>query len=501
VLINLAFALLAPIAADKLPVRPPIEVGMSAERLANIDRVVRRGLSAGGYPGAAVVVGRAGALALQRGYGRLGWTSGSPAVSPDQTIYDLASLTKVVATTTAAMILYDEGRLDLDEAVATYLPAFSGGPKDHVTVRQLLTHHSGLPAGKQLWRLALNPEQARKIVLETPLNCNPGSCFLYSDLGADVLGWVVEEIAGQSLDVFLNERLFEPLGMGDTFFNPSLKLQSRIAPTEVSPPRGYPLKGEVHDENAFALGGVAGHAGLFSTASDLAVFAEMMLNGGVYDGVRIVSDSTVARFTARTAGTRALGWDTADGDGGSGEYLSSRAYGHTGYTGTSIWIDPDRDMFVILLTNRVHAARARRPAKVISDVRADLSDAAALAVIEGVDVIPAMPVSFRADRADGWNPAVRRSRPRRSVKKRPVRKPTVRKATAKKPTSSKATAKKPTASKATAKKPTASKATAKKPTTSKVTPKKSTASKTTAKKPTAKKVTTKKPTAKEPSSG
>lgn len=464
-LFNLAFALLAPIATDKLPVRRPIEVGMSAERLANIDRVVRRGLSAGGYPGASVVVGRRGAVALQRGYGRLGWTTNSPAVSPDQTIYDLASLTKVVATTTAAMILYDEGRLELDEPVVTYLPAFSGGAKDYVTVRQLLTHHSGLPAGKQLWRLALNREQARKIVLETPLACHPGSCFVYSDLGADVLGWVIEEIAGQSLDVFLNERLFEPLGMGDTFFNPSLNLQSRIAPTEVSPPRGYPLKGEVHDENAFALGGVAGHAGLFSTASDLAVFAEMMLNGGVYEGVRIVSDSTVARFTSRTAGTRALGWDTADGDGGSGEYLSSRAYGHTGYTGTSIWIDPDRDMFVILLTNRVHAARARRPAKVISDVRADLADAAALAVIEGVDVVPAMPASFRADRADGWNPAVRRARPRRSAK-RPVRK-TTRKATAKKPTA-----------KATAKKPTA-----------KVTPKKATVRKATAKKPTAKKVT------------
>ena len=187
----------------------------------------------------------------------------------------------------------------------------------------------------------------------------------------------------------------------------------------------------------------------------------MMLNGGIYDGVRIVSDSTVARFTARTAGTRALGWDTADGDGGSGEYLSDRSYGHTGYTGTSIWIDPDRDMFVILLTNRVHAARARRPAKVISDVRADLADAAALAVVEGVDVIPAMPASFRADRADGWNPAVRRSRPRRATSRRTTRKKTTSKATSaakkkvtpkKKATSTKAR----TTAKATAKKPTRS---------------------------------------------
>ena len=385
---------------------------MSAERLSNIDRVVRRGLSAGGYPGAAVVVGRRGAAVFERGYGHLGWTSGSPSVVPEQTIYDLASLTKVVGTTTAAMILYDEGRLSLDAPVSSILPAFGGGLKDRVTVRMLLTHHSGLPAGKELWRMALNRQQAKDIVLASQLICNPGDCFVYSDLGADVLGWVVEAVAGQSLDALLAERVFGPLGMSDTRFNPAATLQSRIAPTEVSPPRGYPLRGEVHDENAFALGGVAGHAGLFSTASDLAVFAEMMLNGGVYDGVRIVSDTTVARFTARTAGTRALGWDTADGDGGSGQYLSPRAYGHTGYTGTSMWIDPDRDMFVILLTNRVHAARARRPGKVIADVRADLADAAALAVVDGVEDVPTMPASFRADRADGWNPSVRRSRGR-----------------------------------------------------------------------------------------
>jgi CubicO group peptidase (beta-lactamase class C family) len=447
VLIPLTFALLNAVAADRLPVRPPQEVGMSAERLANIDRVVRRGLSAGGYPGAAVVVGRRGAAAFQRGYGRLGWTSGSPSVSPEETIYDLASLTKVVGTTTAAMILYDEGRLDLDAPVITYLPAFGGGAKDRVTVRQLLTHHSGLPAGKQLWRHALTREQAREIVLASELVCSPGNCYIYSDLGADVLGWVVESIAGTTLDQFLALRVFEPLGMVDTRFNPSHELQTRIAPTEVSPPRGYPLRGEVHDENAFALGGVAGHAGLFSTAADLAVFAEMMLNGGVYGDVRIVSDSAVARFTSRTSGTRALGWDTADGDGGSGEYLSSRAYGHTGFTGTSMWIDPDRDMFVILLTNRVHAARARRPGKVISDVRADLADAAALAVVEGVDEVPVMPASFRADRADGWNPAVRRSRSSRRSRSARARSATTKKrvvstrtvsAKAKKPTTTRA---------------------------------------------------------------
>jgi len=202
--------------------------------------------------------------------------------------------------------------------------------------------------------------------------------------------------------------------MDDTFFKPADSLRDRIAPTEVNPPRGYPLRGEVHDENAFALGGIAGHAGLFSTASDLAVFAQMMLNGGEYGGTRIIADSTVTLFTTRAARTRALGWDTCAGDGSCGKYLSERAYGHTGFTGTSLWIDPDRDMFVILLTNRVHAARARRPAKVIADVRADLSDAAALAVMDYGDGMLEMPAKFRADRAIGWNRPERVARSRHS---------------------------------------------------------------------------------------
>ena len=409
-LVQLALALATLVAVtEKLPLRSPKSVGMSAERLATISRVVRRGLDAGGYPGAAVVIGRRGAAVYEKGFGRLGWTKDAAEVDADRTIYDLASLTKVVGTTTAAMILYDENRLDLDAPVSRYLPTFTGGAKDLVTVRHLLTHRSGLPAGRELWRMASSVDQAKRIVLETPLACQPGACYVYSDLGADVLGWVVEAIAGQRIDHFLAERVFGPLGMNDTFYNPPDSVRYRIAPTEVSPPRGYPIKGEVHDENAFALGGVAGHAGLFSTAADLAVFAQMMLNGGSYDDVRIVSDSAVSLFTRRTAGTRALGWDTAEGQGGSGEYLTESAFGHTGYTGTSLWIDPDREMFVVLLTNRVHAARARRPAKVIADVRADLTDAAALS-IEDMDQVLTMPASFRADRADGWNPAVRRTR-------------------------------------------------------------------------------------------
>ncbi len=395
---------------DGLPIKAPTAVGMSAERLETIDRVVQRGLDAGGYPGAAVVVGRKGATVWQKGFGHLGWTADSPAVDPDQSIYDLASLTKVIGTTTAAMILFDEGKLVLDEHVSHYLPTFTGGEKDQITVRMLLEHRSGLPAGRDLWRHAHTPDEARQLVLDTPLEYRPDHGQIYSDLGADILGWVVEAAAGQPLDRFLADRVFTPLGMHDTGFRPSDSLVYRIAPTEVSPPRGYPIRGEVHDENAFALGGVAGHAGLFGTANDLAVFAQMMLNGGIYDSTRIIADSTVKLFTARASGDRALGWEVADGTHGAGSYLSTGAYGHTGFTGTSIWIDPEREMFVILLTNRVHAARAKRPAKVIADVRADLADAAALAVTDANLAVAEMPTSFRADRAVGWNRAVRAAR-------------------------------------------------------------------------------------------
>ena len=405
-------------AGDGLPSVAPRAVGMSAERLARIDRAVERGIAAGGYPGASVVVGRKGAAVWEKGFGRLTW-SGDARVVPSRTIYDLASLTKVVATTTAIMILWDEGKLRLDDPVARYLPAFAGGAKSTVTLRHLLTHRSGLPAGRDVWRIARSPEEARQVVLDTELmpGCRPGQCFEYSDLGADLLGFIAEAVSGERLDAFMNRRVYTPLGMTDTEFRPSWTLRDRIAPTEVTSPRGYPLRGEVHDENAHALGGIAGHAGLFSTATDLSIFAQMMLNRGAYNGVRIVSDSAVRYFTARAAGTRALGWDTCGGQGSCGKHLSPRAFGHTGFTGTSLWIDPDREMFVILLTNRVHAARARRPSKVITDVRADLADAAALAVMDYGDPI-AMPRAFRSDRAVGWNqPSYRETRSARKASK------------------------------------------------------------------------------------
>ena len=439
---------------DGVPAKSPKSVGMSAARLTAIDRVIQRGVKAGGYPGAAVVVGRRGAAVWEKGFGKLDWVHPTP-VSPESTLYDIASLTKVVGTTTAMMVLFDEGKLSLDDHVSKYLPAFSGEWKDSVTLRHLLTHRSGLPAGRDIWRVAYDPRTAREVVLESSLVCKPGDCYIYSDLGADLLGMTVEAISGQQLDVFLNERVFAPLGMTSTMFRPADSLKALIAPTEVTPPRGYPLRGEVHDENAYALGGVAGHAGLFSTAKDLAIFAQMMLNHGEWNGVRIVSDSAVEIFTRRAdVGSRALGWDTCDGNGGCGSYFGSRAYGHTGFTGTSLWIDPDREMFVILLTNRVHAARARRPAQVISDVRADLADAAALAVVEGPYGMASMPSAFRADRAVGWNKPVRKSRSSRHARR--VR--SSRSSVSAKRTSAKSSAKKMTPARSTKSKVVASKA-------------------------------------------
>ena len=429
-------------AGDGLPVKSPTSVGMSSSRLAAIERVVERGIKAGGYPGASVIVGRKGAAVFEKGFGKLSWSPSSTPVDAQRTIYDVASLSKVVGTTTAIMILYDEKKIGLDDLVVNYIPTFNGGDKDKVTIRQLLTHTSGLPAGRDIWRIAQTPLEARALVLSTPLEGRPGAQYIYSDLGADVLGLLVEVVSGEPLDKFLTRRVFEPLGMDETMYRPADSLRFRVAPTEVTPPRGYPLRGEVHDENAYALGGVAGHAGLFSTAADLSVFAQMMLNGGEYDGIQIISKSTVELFTSRAFGHRALGWDTAEGDYGSGRFLGPTAYGHTGFTGTSMWIDPEREMFVILLTNRVHAARALRPAKVISDVRADLSDAAVFSILDGPKVAGSR--TFRADREVGWNPAPRRVTRRRH---RPSRHHTIASASARSRASS---SKKTTSSKKSA---------------------------------------------------
>ena len=370
---------------------------MSASRLGVIDEVMRRGIAAGGFPGGAVIVGRRGAIVWERGYGTLDWTSNAR-VDAERTMYDVASLTKVVATTAATMVLVDRGKLRLDEPVVRSLPAFRGSGKDEITIRDLLMHRSGLPAGRVLSRKGSVPASARKVVLSTPLVRQPGSRAEYSDLGADVLGFVVERVTRERLDRFLRRAVYDPLGMSSTMFRPGTTLQSRIAPTETRVARGA-----VHDRNAGALGGVAGHAGLFSTAGDLAVFAQMMLDDGMSAGTRLFADSTVSEFTRPGAGWRGLGWETCSGGGSCGRYLSPRAFGHTGFTGTSMWIDPERDLFVIVLTNWIHgrAGGGTAPVAVLQDVRGDIADLAALAISDGGEE-PAMPWRLRSELRIGW---------------------------------------------------------------------------------------------------
>ena len=396
-------ALLCTLAAPcPLSARAPDSLGMSSERLAAVDRVVERGVQAAGFPGAAVIIGRRDATVLARGYGTLDWSPNSVPVSAYRTLYDLASLTKVVATTTAVMVLYDEHRIALDAPVARYLPGFSRGAKARVTIRELLEHRSGLPAGRNLAHFAHSPADARRLVLATSLENEPGSTERYSDVGMDVLGFVVEAIAHEPLDRFVHRRIFAPLAMTSTMYRPGAALRARAAPTEMHNARGHALKGEVHDGDAYALGGVAGHAGLFSTASDLARFAQMLLDGGTLDGTRVIADTTVALFTHRSAGWRALGWDTCAGGASCGQHMSERAYGHTGFTGTSLWIDPDRGLYVIVLANWLHERPDGRtpPVAILADVRADVADIATVAA----DSDRAEPSEWRADRAIGWRP-------------------------------------------------------------------------------------------------
>lgn len=393
------------LAPDPLEMRPPGTVGMVADRLDELDRIVQRGIAAGAFPGAAVVIGRKGFAVHQRGYGRLSWPKRAAPVDPAKTIYDLASLTKPIVLATSAMILVDEGKLRLDDRVKDVLPEYTGANADRLLVRHLLSHHGGIQAGKRLWVTAKNPQQAWRQVLSSPVQIPPGRVMTYSDIGAMIMGKVIERASGMPLDRFARERIFLPLGMHDTFYLPPDSLKYRIAPTEVGPPRGYSLRGEVHDESAWALGKVAGHAGLFGSATDLAIFAQFLLNRGHYGGVRLVQDATVREFTRHVKDNRTLGWEIAAGERGSGEFLSASAYGHTGYTGTSLWIDPERQLFIVLLTNRAHDPRAKRSGIVIADVRHDVADAAALAIADApVLSAIAWPRDFRVDQAADWNP-------------------------------------------------------------------------------------------------
>ncbi len=366
---------------------PPEEVGFRPEGLAEVDLLLGEAVVNRAFPGGVVAIGKDGALVELRAFGRLSYEPGAPEVRND-TIYDLASLTKVIVTTTVAMMLVDEGKLDLGKHVSEFVPRFHGGAKEQVTVAQLLTHSSGMDWWAPLYKELKGKEAYLERIQSMELAYEPGTKSLYSDLGLFLLGEILERVAGRPLEEIARQRIFGPLGMRDTGYKPPPSLLPRIAPTEQDPWRGRLLRGEVHDENAYAMGGIAPHAGLFGTAPDLGRFAQMVLNGGVFEHHRLVSRGTLERFTRRAAipaSTRAIGWDTVMDDTGArsstpgtpgyssaGRLFSPRSFGHTGFTGTSMWMDPERRLFVILLTNRVHPSRENNA---IRQVRSSLADA------------------------------------------------------------------------------------------------------------------------------
>ncbi|HVF39300.1 MAG TPA: serine hydrolase [Gemmatimonadaceae bacterium] len=336
----------------------PAEAGMRPDLNRVLDSIMEIALRENVAPGASLAVGRFGRLVHIKGYGQLD-TAKASAVVDESSIYDMASLTKVIATTTAAMILEEQGLLDLDRTVASYLPEFNAPDKAAITVRMLLMHRGGLEAFAPLYRELKGREQYLQQINLRPLRSVPGTATVYSDWDMILMQLIIERISSQTLDAFTNARIFAPLGMTSTLFNPDTSLFARIAPTEIDSVRGGLVRGAVHDENAFAIGGVSGHAGLFSSARDLTVFAQMLLNGGEYGDVRIVKPATLARWTAPQGreSSRALGWDTPSQNSSAGKHFSPRSFGHTGFTGTSMWMDPERGLFVILLTNRVNPKR------------------------------------------------------------------------------------------------------------------------------------------------
>jgi len=381
----------------ELPVNPmtvqPMDIRAEAQLQPAYD-VLEKAISDKAFPGATLAIGYRGKVAIHA-FGHLSYDVKS-AVTVANTMYDIASLTKVVATTTIVAKLAEGDfpvPIDLDAKVERYLPEwtttserglvnlFRENPEElawrhEVTVRHLLTHTSGLPAFKEYWRTSHSREESLARIFAEPLEYEPGTKEVYSDLGIILLTEIVERLTGKTLDTLSSTDIFAPLDMKNTMFRPPQRLWPAIAPTEIDNNLRHKLvQGEVHDENAYVLGGVSGHAGLFSTAPDLAAFCQMLLDGGVYAHRRILRRATIAQFTAPqqlSGGTRTLGWAVPTEGGSSGHYFSARSFGHTGFTGTSIWIDPDRDLFVVLLTNRVHPTRENTQ---IQQVRPALHDA------------------------------------------------------------------------------------------------------------------------------
>jgi len=371
--------------ADSMTVQP-IDVRSEAQLQPAFD-VIEKAIADKAFPGATLAVGYKDRVALHA-FGKLSYDEPSPLVNLN-TMYDVASLTKVIVTTTLVEKLVEgdfKVPLNLDAPIERYLPEWTAGQfKDNptglewrhkVTVRHLMTHTSGLPPFKEYWRTSKGKDDTLRMIFNEPLEYEPGTKMVYSDLGIILMAEIIERLTGRKLDDLAREYIFEPLQMQHSMYKPPKKLWPEIAPTEFdSQFRHRLIQGEVHDENAFAIGGVSGHAGVFSTAPDLAAFCQMYLNGGIYAHQRILKRATIAQFTVPqqlSGNTRTLGWVVPTEGSSSGHYFSPHSFGHTGFTGTSIWIDPDRQLFVVLLTNRVNPTRENHK---IAEVRPALHDA------------------------------------------------------------------------------------------------------------------------------
>jgi len=349
-------------------------VSISTARLAQMDSIILAEIAQKHLPGAVVLVSRRGHVVWRKAYGARAVEPAREAMSPD-TIFDLASLTKVVATATSIMILVERGKVRLGDPVSLYIPELKGEGREKITIEQLLTHRAGYAPDFDLRDRWTGYDEAIKRLIKEPLRNPPGNRFVYSDIGFIALGEVVHRVSGMTLDKFARQNIFGPLGMKDTGFRPRLAIKSRIAPTEnrrgqlsylgdtadsIGAEGETWLRGEVHDPTSYRMDGVAGHAGLFSTADDLAIYCQMIMNGGQYRGVRILAPLTVAEMTrprlvSATGWTRGLGWDiNTSFSSNRGDLFPLGSFGHTGFTGTSIWIDPASQMFVIFLSNRVH---------------------------------------------------------------------------------------------------------------------------------------------------
>ncbi|MDX2043280.1 MAG: DUF1343 domain-containing protein [Acidobacteriota bacterium] len=396
-----------------LPTTSPSAVGMSPTQLFNIDTIVESEIAKKQLPGAVVLVGRQGKIVWRRAYGNRALEPQVEAMTTD-TIFDLASLTKVVATATSVMILVERGLVRLGDPVSRYIPEFAENGKRSITIEHLLIHRSGLIADNDIRDYEQGPEKAIENIWRlAPLN-EAGSKMIYSDVNFIVLAELVKRISGKPIDQFARENIFEPLGMKDTGFNPAASLKARIAPTEqrggadqnrlregaakegaTNQPEHW-MRGEVHDPRSYLLGGVAGHAGLFSTADDLAIYCQMILNGGEYQSRRILSPMGVARMTeprpsagnGSDGNSRGLGWDVYSGfSANRGDLFPIGSFGHTGFTGTGLWLDPASETFFVFLSNRVHPKLDSKKPADVGSLRGRVASVVAASIVKDFGAI------------------------------------------------------------------------------------------------------------------